>query len=429
MKLISTLLIHFILFFYTACNPTQSDIDFKDSFSVADASCTELWIKAHLINLELPAEIQIVVSNDRTEKFSISLVDTLLQIDSLKPGTQYDLEFSFGNNRKINLTTSTLPVTSHNFTWETFYFGDCNSSLVDVSIVDENTIIAVDKINFRDSTGNCWGNIHSYVIWDGVQWKVEKLIVPTYPHSLMLPSDLTSVISFNSNNIFAASAGAVMHWDGTQWNEKGYFVDGIPFYGGITYLWGNSADNFYAGTQNGKLHHYKDNNWTTLETNTNSPITHITGYDDPLTNEQIVFISCSSSLIGSKRKLFKLYEDNTLIEFPWRNESSISGVYTKNGIKTFACGPGIREWDSKRNNWIEIIVYPTVVTSEIKATDYNNIFVLGVLGTIFHFNGETWQTVKHNPDRMYYGLSVKGNQVVAVGREEGRAVLTIGTRN
>lgn len=88
--------------------------------------------------------------------------DTLLYIDSLLPNQTY--KFKVVANTTDNpqpttneLTVTTMDTTSHNFTWQTFTFGDAgagSSVLYDVAIINENDIWAVDEIYMNDSLGN-----------------------------------------------------------------------------------------------------------------------------------------------------------------------------------------------------------------------------------------------------------------------------------
>ena len=51
------------------------------------------------------------------------------------------------------LTVTTMDTTSHNFTWQSWTFGDIGSSvLYDVAIINENNIWAVGEINIADTS-------------------------------------------------------------------------------------------------------------------------------------------------------------------------------------------------------------------------------------------------------------------------------------
>ncbi len=84
--------------------------------------------------------------------------DTLFYFDSLLPNTNYTFDavtYDDGKEIKSNpVTFTTLDTTSHNFTWQTFTFGEHQHSvLYDVAIIDENNIWAVGAIYMNDSLG------------------------------------------------------------------------------------------------------------------------------------------------------------------------------------------------------------------------------------------------------------------------------------
>lgn len=80
-------------------------------------------------------------------------------------------------------------------------------------------------------------------------------------------------------------------------------------------------------------------------------------------------------------------------------------------------------------------IYPGVSSYHmnlVRGNDINDIFLAGAFGEVLHFNGTSWksyhqQTVIGNGS--FWGLSVKGNIIVAVGDEGYRAISTIGRRN
>src|SRR5574338_1705762 len=96
-------------------------------------SCTELWIKLTTKDLELPAELTLKQYNPNgdslSQDFVLSIKDTLLYIDSLLPSQSYKFKVVANTTNHPQPTTNeveltTLDTTSHNFTYQTFEFGE-----------------------------------------------------------------------------------------------------------------------------------------------------------------------------------------------------------------------------------------------------------------------------------------------------------------
>ncbi len=63
-----------------------------------------------------------------------------------------------------------MDTTSHNFTWQTFTFGEhSTSTLYDVAIIDENNIWAVGEIYMNDSLGNPDPIFITLLQWNGTK--------------------------------------------------------------------------------------------------------------------------------------------------------------------------------------------------------------------------------------------------------------------
>ncbi|NWG27101.1 MAG: glucosyl transferase, partial [Ignavibacteriaceae bacterium] len=129
----------------TADPPDNKSLTLK----LEDVSCTEAWIELTSTNLQLPTTVTIK-QNSQTQ-LTINLVksDTLLYIDSLLPNVTYNYQASgIGNQVSSNvLNVTTLNTTSHDFTWQTWTFGEhSHSRLNDVTIINENNIWAVGEI-------------------------------------------------------------------------------------------------------------------------------------------------------------------------------------------------------------------------------------------------------------------------------------------
>ena len=160
----------FFLFSLLSCNTTDPILEPDLKLELKDVSCTEAWLQLSTNNIQLPATINLLKNNSVTQTFSLNTKDSLLYIDSLLPNQNYSFQVSSIQNpvSSNKVVATTLDTTSHNFTWQTFEFGQHSSStLYDVAIINENDIWAVGEIYMNDSLGNpdpaCYNAVH----WDG----------------------------------------------------------------------------------------------------------------------------------------------------------------------------------------------------------------------------------------------------------------------
>jgi hypothetical protein len=76
-------------------------------------------------------------------------------------------------------------------------------------------------------------------------------------------------------------------------------------------------------------------------------------------------------------------------------------------------------------------IITSYLTNAIRGTAANDVFVVGALGELLHFNGSTWMSYRDQTGvttGQYYAVAVKGDLVVAVGYESSRAIAAIGRR-
>ena len=67
----------------------------------------------------------------------------------------------------------------------------------------------------------------------------------------------------------------------------------------------------------------------------------------------------------------------------------------------------------------------------IRGQEINDILATGGAGEVIHFNGYSWKSFIENTQLLsgnYYGCSISGNKIIAVGQNNPMAVITIGSR-
>ena len=120
-------------------------------------------------NNDKTANIYIKKNDEIIQTVNVGESETLFYFDDLLPNTTYKFDavtYEDGKEVKSNpVTFTTLDTTSHNFTWQTFTFGEHQHSvLYDVAVIDENNIWAVGAIYMNDSLGNPDPNAYNAVI-------------------------------------------------------------------------------------------------------------------------------------------------------------------------------------------------------------------------------------------------------------------------
>jgi hypothetical protein len=159
-KKVFTGFLFFISLFITSisCDSTEPPTSISLTLKIEDVSCTEAWLQFSSTNIQMPNNISLLINGSVAKTFSLSTQDSLLYIDSLLPNQNYSFQVSsipqsgWQNPASSNkITATTLDTTSHNFSWQTFTFGEHSSSMLnDVAIIDENNIWTVGDIYLND---------------------------------------------------------------------------------------------------------------------------------------------------------------------------------------------------------------------------------------------------------------------------------------
>ena len=96
------------------------------------------------------------------------------------------------------------------------------------------------------------------------------------------------------------------------------------------------------------------------------------------------------SLSTGDKKILKIV-DGKVDSVNWSKDVRLYSAWTNNENFLYVCGEGV--FVNKFGTW-EQINLPPITTNSIRGNDINDIFAVGSLGTIFHFNGISWQIYK-----------------------------------
>jgi len=419
-----------LIFNLSSCedSPTESG-NTNTVLSLEDVSCTEAWVKISANGLHLPNTIRIYKNDSLITALLLNTKDSLLYFDNLLPDKTYKIRARIKqyNQQSNELTFTTMDTTSHNFTWQTFTFGQHSSSvLYDVAIINENNIWAVGEIYMNDSLGNPDPHAYNAVHWDGCEWKVLRIRYYGSCSAVEFPP-LVAIWAFSENNIVVTNGGSIGWFDGSS-----IILDcGVNplLTGAINKIWGTSSEDLYVVGNGGNIAHYSgaSSGWQKIESGTTSIINDVWGVIDPSNNQQVIYGAVSFVAQTGDQKILKI-QNNKVDSLHWNTGRRVHSVWSQNNRYLYAAGGGI--FENKRGYWNEITEVPLYYSRNIRGTDKNNIFVCGDFGLFAHFSGTSWKTYnKLYIQGIYYSLSAKNNIVITVGFNGSKAIIIKGTRN
>ncbi len=315
-----------------------------------------------------------------------------------------------------------VDTTSHNFTFQSWTFGEhSGSTLRDVAIINDTSMWAVGEIYLKDSLGQPDLTPYNAIHWNGVSWDITRIPTKTFSGTIV-SSRITTIFAFNEIDIWTFSiAGSYSHWNGSYWGTE--FVN--ERVGTGNQLWGKSSSDLYLVGDNGSISFYNGLNWQSIGSRTTLNINDIWGIIDQY---GIKFILCPAYNFGSggEKKLISI-SNNTVGEILWMDNRELYTVWFNTREKIYAGGEGL--FYRANNQWKEEIL-PELFKFRVRGNDLNDIWTVGGFGFAAHYNGTSWKTFEEVSlvSGNYHGLAVKGNIVVMVGNEGTKAVITIGRR-
>ena len=331
--------------------------------------------------------------------------------------------------------------TSHNFTFQTWSFGEHSSStLYDVAIINENDIWAVGEIYMNDSLGNPDPSSYNAVHWNGQIWELIKIGGSGgYPRR--------TVFAFSENDVWF---DGVIKWDGVNYtvHKNGWPL--MPNGDGwqVNKMWGSSSNDLYAVGNHGNIAQYGGSSvgWKKIESTTDVNIRDVwggqdgnvvwaVGFDD---SYGTVFLKNSGNVF---EKILEITDPNMphppnqithVFKSLWTDKTdtiylgAIGRVYA---APSNTSGYAVEKiwWDYQNPQG-----YPPE-TNIIRGTGSNDIFVAGYLNFVEHFNGKNWQRYPAiEGNGTWRSMAVNEKLFVVVGESDNypnSARIVIGYRN
>jgi len=436
-SLLFSLIIIFLIFSQFNCSsPTAPKNEI--SFSAVDVVCTEVWLKLGFTNSSNGGEYEITRNGNVVLAGTLSQTDTVLVDTTVQPSKSYNYiayQITNGNNKKQSLPiqVTTLDSTSSSYSWQLYKFGDFNatgmpSELYDVSVINDTDIWAVGEIYSNDSAGQLDPQPYNLAIWNGKDWKLQK--VPYYYQGQDLYLPIHSVLSFNANDIWF-EAGT--HWDGHQYNT---IPLDINFSSNVNKMYGGPNHDIYIVGNNGLIAHRGSNGlWQMITSGTsmgffdiysnNGNNIYICGgsyqnYDGILLegNENGFHSIAEGKSLGSSSQLFKPYFDGIARTVWVSNTGTVffagNWLYRDIGgqISFVKSLPG-NHWGGNTSGQYSGFL------SQIRGLAENQMILVGERNTIRYFNGVRWKQLgmPYDPNSNYTWLStaITNDLIVVVG--------------
>lgn len=378
--------------------------------------------------------------NNISGPITISKKDTLIIDKGLAPAESYQYVAYLTKNENIVdssevLFIQTLPLTSHDFTWDMDTLGLFGSYFRDASIISEDNIWAVGELWLPDSFDNVIDG-YKYKVnvsqWDGGKWQFKNELTD-YNHF----KRLRGVCTISEKNIWSTLGSQIYHYDGNNAKyiyqgpnsfEEGdlckdieVVTDNILYFAGrkgwLVRCEGETCEKIYSGIDN-SAPHWMSAIEDVVTTPDESRLFVMTEYYVLEVYEDTVdtlFVDDDIDLQSQfvEFQCFDLYGDILYICAPCEGMIKYNintGLYTidENAVKG---------WN------------PVTVPFECHVKSPNNIYLLGYNGEFIHYNGDTWYEDNSNdrPGVYFYqgGGDVKGNTIVMAGALIGGGAIII----
>ena len=445
-----------IVFLFPNCSTTEPPPPPDETkpvltLSFDKKSCTELWIKLTTKDLTLPSELALKQYNPTGDSISQSFIlntkDSLLYIDSLFPNKTYKFLITMqqSNNASNELSVTTMDTTSHNFTYQTFEFGEPltgnSSRLYDVAIINENNIWAVGEIYVNDSLGQT--DVYGLIHWDGNTWEKIKLWYSSPLGGTFVLSNIRGILYRNQNEIWFA-AGSIFRWDGVSTNAQlVYSRLSLPDpNGSIEKLWETGNGNLYGVGNTGTILFYNGTSWSSVTSGTTLPLTDIYGKDDNEVYAVGINVSEAKGVVlkGNSNGFSVMINSEIMNENELFNKlfGSLDAIWLDENNTLYTAGNLMfqhknNKWDYVRSlpeNYIggNPGTYYRGFISSIRGNTSNDYVIAGDRNTLKHFNGISWQQIglPYNPQSQISLIAKqKGNTVVAVGSNGSNAFIIL----
>jgi len=319
--------------------------------------------------------------------------------------------------------------TSNNFAFQTFTFGADNtgsSHLSDVAIVSDSNIWCVGAVYLDSANGAPDPNAYNAVHWDGSSWELKEIQFYTFCGQQQTGSyPANAVLSLGDSIVWIASINSQIAILKSNIQTK---IMCVPV--SISKMWAASKNEVYTVGTIGQIGHYQNGSWQKIESGTTLDITDIWGSSSP---SQILAVANDLSGATLHTAIIQINNNNANIISSLPVFYPLTAVWFVPNQHYYVGGSGLYEKhllsDSLWKNGVYDITQYYVTA--IRGNALNDVFVAGSYGELLHWNGARWKSFIQETNLSsgsYAAIAVKGNLVIAVGLDNGKAIILKGTR-
>ena len=184
-----------------------------------------------------------------------------------------------------------------------------------------------------------------------------------------------SVVWGNSaNNVFAGTSGKMTHWNGQTWT----WTD-IESAGSINSIWASSPDDVYATDRSEVIYHWDGQSWSTETNPTSGKLYGVCGSR----SDHVLAAGLSGTLIQWDGQSWTVLDSGT--------EKSLSDVFITSTGHQYAYGYGSIVLRESNGSWNQIFCPDDNPFVSIWESDTGTIYTGQFNDAIFKFNGKSWE--------------------------------------
>lgn len=337
-----------------------------------------------------------------------------------------------------NVVNPGIDTTTHRYIWQSYTFGEIPSgSFYSVSAIDENNAYVVGDFYLNDTTSSSGGILKfNAVRWDGTGWNL-KLISPHMPGidtNYRAQPTLWSVWGEGVNNYTFSAGNLLVYDDGSSAVTEKYFY-ALQDSQSCAHILGNESDRWFFGAA-GWITHGEGRHYSKQPRLTVARITGLCSNKDEVWAVAGYSGNADRAVLRYRHGQWNRMDDSTIAadiactEDVWCDEIG----YRKGGFVGLV-GSNVCYYDS---TW-EVLPLKFLAIKKffhaIHGTKKNNVFAVGTNGSVFHYNGRSWETYPElYRDEVYYNdVWATEKRVFIVGHIQigpvfVLAYITVGTR-
>ncbi len=361
--------------------------------------------------------VELFREGKRILTMNIAGKEKMVEDSALSPGATYTyhalrLSLKSDSFPSAPLRVTTLPLTSHAFSWRIETIGgDIGSRLDDVTIAEDGTIWVVGQIYLRDSTGRFEDIPHNAARWNGDHWEYFKIyFLSDCGRPEISAGEIRAVAQSPDGKIWFTNGGAVVYW------ENGIFyklcIPSKLSLGSIYAMYIDPVQCMYVAGGVGSIGYWNGSIygsiWTKQATESLFTLVDIAGDPEDLYSCGVEMAFYKGVILKKSgtvwKKIIEGFIDGAGLDRSQLLETQLYGTTSSiwmderrtlysvgNFLYRFRRG----KWDFVRSlprNWVD--GNPDLnrgYLTSVRGNASNDYFVFGQRNTIFHYNGATWE--------------------------------------